>query len=56
MLCRSKNSSNTASLLPMPFALNCMMVKQFPSTVCVGIDGVGGCGFGRVDVLSRVCI
>ena len=22
-----------------PFALNCMMVKGFPSTACIGIDG-----------------
>ena len=30
----------------MPFALNCMMVNEFPSTVCVRIGG--GCSFGRV--------
>ena len=30
----------------MPFALNCMMVNEFPSTACVGIGGV--CSFGRV--------
>ena len=47
-LCRSKNSPNSISLLPMPFALNCMMVIEFPSTACVGIDGGSGCGFGRV--------
>ena len=32
----------------MPFALNCMMVNEFPSTACVGIDGGSGCGVGRV--------
>ena len=45
-LCRFKNSSNSVSLLPMPFALNCMMVNEFSSTACVGIGG--GCSFGRV--------
>ena len=30
------------------FALNCMMVKEFPSTACVGIDGGSCCGFARV--------
>ena len=24
-----------------------MMVNEFPSTACVGIDGVSGCGFGN---------
>ena len=47
-LCRFKNSPNFVSLLPMPFALNCMMVNEFPSTACVGIDVGSGCGFGRV--------
>ena len=47
-LCRFKNSPNSVSLLPMPFALNCMMVNEFPSTACVGIDVGSGCGFGRV--------
>ena len=37
-LCRFKNSPNSVSLLPMPFALNCMMVNKFPSTASVGID------------------
>ena len=32
----------------MPFALNCMMVNEFPSIACVGIDVGSGCGFGRV--------
>ena len=45
-LCCSKNSPNSVSLLPMPFALNCMMVNEFPSTACVGIDV--GSGLGRV--------
>ena len=45
-LCRFKNSPNSVSLLPMPFALNCMMVNEFSSTACVGIGG--GCSFGRV--------
>ena len=49
MLCRSKNSPNSVSLLTMPFALNCMMVKVFPSTYCVGIYGGSGCAVGRVD-------
>ena len=49
-LCRSKNSPNSVTLLPMPFALNCMMVNEFPSTACVGNDGGSGCGFGRVGV------
>ena len=43
---RFKNSPNSVSLLPMPFALNCMMVNEFPSTACVGIGN--GCSFGRV--------
>ena len=47
-LCRSKNSPNSVSLLSMPFALNCMMVNEFPSTACVVIDSGSGCGFGRV--------
>ena len=47
-LCRSKNSPNSVILLPMPFALNCMMVNEFPSTACVGIDVGSGCGFARV--------
>ena len=46
-VCRFKNSPNSVSLLPMPFALNCMMVNEFPSTACVGISG--GCSFGRVS-------
>ena len=33
----------------MPFALNCMMVREFPSTACVGIDGgSSGGGVGSV--------
>ena len=48
-LCRFKNSHNSVSLLPMPFALSCMMVNEFPSTASVGIDVGSGCGFGRVD-------
>ena len=40
------NLPNSISLLPMPFALNCMMVNEFPSTACVGIGS--GCSFGRV--------
>ena len=48
-LCRSKNSPNSVSLLPMPFALNCMMVNEFPSTACVRIDVGSMCGFGRVS-------
>ena len=47
-LCCFKNSSNSVNLLPMPFALNCMMVNEFSSTVCVAIGG--GCSFGRVGV------
>ena len=47
-LCRFKNTPHFASLLPMPFALNCMMVNELPSTACVGIDVGSGCGFGRV--------
>ena len=39
-LCRFKNSPNSVSLLPMPFALNCMMVNEFSSTACVGIGGI----------------
>ena len=45
-LCRFKNSPNSVSLLPMPFALNCMMVNEFSSTACIGIGG--GYSFGRV--------
>ena len=41
-----KNSQNSVSLLPMPFALNCMMVNELSWTACVGIGG--GCSFGRV--------
>ena len=48
-LCRFKNSSHSVSLLPMPFALNCMMVNEFPLTSCVRIDGGSCCGFGIVD-------
>ena len=47
-LCRSKNSPNFVSFFPMPFALNCMMVYEFPSTDCVGIDFGSGCDFGIV--------
>ena len=47
-LYRFKNSPNSVSLLPMPFALNCMMVNEFPSTACVGVDVGIGCCFGRV--------
>ena len=47
-LCRLKNSHNSVSLLPMPLVLNCMMVNEFPSTACVGIDVGRGCSFGRV--------
>ena len=47
-LCRFNNSPNSVGLLPMSFALNCMMVKEFLSTACVGIDVGSGCGFGRV--------
>ena len=45
-LCHSKDSPNYVSLLPMPFALNCMMVNEFPSTACVRIDGGSSCGLG----------
>ena len=48
ILCRFKNTPNSVSLLPMSFALTCMMVTEFPSTACVGIDVGSGCGFGRV--------
>ena len=47
-LCRFKKSPNSVSLLPMPFALNCMMVNEFPSTTSVRIDVGSGCCFGRV--------
>ena len=47
-LCRSKNSPNSVILLPMSFALNCMIVNECPSTACVGINGGSRCGFGRV--------
>ena len=47
-LCRFKNSPDYVSLLLIPFALNCMMVNEFPSTACDGIDVGSGCGFGRV--------
>ena len=46
MLCGS--SPNSVSLLPTSFALNCMMVNEFPSTSCVGIDVGSGCRFVRV--------
>ena len=45
-LCRFKNLPNYVSLLAIPFALNCMMVNEFPSTARVGIGG--GCSFGIV--------
>ena len=48
MLCCFKNSPNSVSLLPMPFALNCMMVNEFLLTACVRIDVGGGCSFGGV--------
>ena len=44
-LCRFKNPPNSVSLLPIPFALNCMMVNEIPSTACVGIGG----GFVSVE-------
>ena len=47
-LCRFGNSPNSVSLLPMLFALNCIMVNEFPSTAWVGIYVGSGCGFGRV--------
>ena len=53
-LCRFKNSPNSVSLFPMPFALNCMMVNEFPSTACVGIDVGSGFGFGRVHTQSLI--
>ena len=43
-VCRLKNSPNSVSLLPMPFAMNCMLVNEFPLTAYVG----SGCDFGRV--------
>ena len=49
-VCRSKNSHNSVSLLPMPFVLNCMMVNELQSKACVGIDVGSDCGFGRVGV------
>ena len=48
MLCRSKNSPNSVSLFSMSFALDCMMVNEFPSTACVGIDVGSCCGFSTV--------
>ena len=47
-LCRSKNSHNSVNLIPMPFALNCMMVNEFTSTACVGIIVGRGYCFGIV--------
>ena len=47
-LCRAKNLPNSVSLLTMPFALNCMMVNEFPSTACVGIDVGSGCDIGSM--------
>ena len=38
----------------MLFASNCMIVKEFPSTGCIGIDG--GCGFGSVGGWVVVCL
>ena len=35
-------------MLTVNVALNCMMVNEFPSTACAGIDVGSGCGFGRV--------
>ena len=46
--CITATLKNYVILLPMPFALNCMMVNEFTSTACVGIDFGSGCGFGRV--------
>ena len=52
MLCRSKNLHNSVSLLPLPFALNCIMVNEFPSTaflelmvvaVVVSVEWMGTC-------------
>ena len=48
-LCHFRNSPDYFSLLPMPFALNYMMVNEFPLTVCVGID-VGTMVAGVVSV------
>ena len=41
-LCRSKKSHSSTCLLPMPFALNCRMVKGSPSEalVVVGMEAV----------------
>ena len=44
----------SVSLLPMPFALTCMMVNEFPSTGCVGIDGRSGYGFGKVGEMNTI--
>ena len=44
-LCHTKNST---CLLPMPFALNCRMVKRSPLEALVVIGDVSCCGFGGV--------
>ena len=41
-------SPNSVSLLPISFALNCVMVKGFPSIACIGIDGGSVCDVGIV--------
>ena len=47
---RSKNSPSSVSLLPMSFAL---MVNEFPSTACIGIDGEIVCGVGCCCLTSE---
>ena len=50
ILCHSKNSPNSLNLLHITFALNCIMVKKFLWTACIGIEGGSCCGVCRVDV------
>ena len=45
---RSKNSSSSTCLVPLPFALNCRMVKGFLSELLVVIDDGSGNGVGEV--------
>ena len=47
-LCRSKNSPSSTCLLPMPFALNCRMVKGSSSEALVVTGDGNGFGIGGV--------
>ena len=45
-LCRSKKSPSSTCLLPMPYTLNCRMVKGSPAEALVVIGDGSGFGIG----------